>query len=200
LAKNKHLTRLILAKHDIPNIPFLRPHSVTDALHFLASHKRIIAKPVSGAGAHDIHIIEHPHQLEKLQVQQYILEQYIPGKELRYLVLQGDVIGVHESKYGTSVQADRYLERVSYPKSEWDPALEALSRRIAGIIGLQFAAVDYLVTASGRVYLLEVNATPGLKWFHAPSTGPVVDVATAFLKAMLAEQHTAAGGRRIGEL
>jgi hypothetical protein len=30
-----------------------------------------------------------------------------------------------------------------------------------------------------------VNTMPGLKWFHAPSSGPVVDVARLFLESVI---------------
>jgi len=58
------------------------------------------------------------------------------------------------------------------------------SLQVAHILDLKFAAVDYLVEPSGKAYILEVNTTPGLKWFHAPTSGPVVDVARQFLTAV----------------
>src|SRR5687767_10893712 len=58
LAKNKYYTRLVLARHQLPNIPFARPRSLQDAEAFLATHHKIIVKPVSGSGSHDIHIVD----------------------------------------------------------------------------------------------------------------------------------------------
>jgi glutathione synthase/RimK-type ligase-like ATP-grasp enzyme len=187
LAKDKYLTRLILERHKLQNIPFARPRTQAQAAAFLKAHGKIIAKPVHGAGAHDIHIITSVEQLEQLSVSRYILEQYIAGREMRYLVLNSSVIGVHQSVYGTSVQADRALQRISYPQDTWDATLVESSIYIAQALGLKFAAVDYLIDSSGDSHILEVNTSPGLKWFHAPSSGPAVDVARLFFEAMLAD-------------
>jgi glutathione synthase/RimK-type ligase-like ATP-grasp enzyme len=122
-----------------------------------------------------------------LTIHHYILEKYIAGQEMRYLVLHGAVIGVHRSDYGISVQESRALERISYPPSAWDPVLAAMAIRVAQTLDLAFAAVDYLLDEAGNAYVLEVNSTPGLKWFHAPSSGPVIDVARLFLEAIVRE-------------
>lgn len=187
LARDKYLTRRILDRRQIPNIPYVRPRSLDDAEAFLRHHGKIIAKPNSGSGARDIHVIIGIAQLQGLEITKYILEKYIAGDELRYLVLNGAVIGVHRSDYGTSVQADRPLQRISYPAADWDPELVASALEVSRILGLRFAAVDYLVDAKGYAHILEVNTTPGLKWFHAPTSGPVVDVAHQFLEAILNE-------------
>lgn len=191
LAKNKYLTRLILERHNMQNIPFARPRSLEDAQKFFQKHRKIIAKPLRGAGAHDIHVIMHAAQLIDLNISDYIFEKYIAGKELRYLILNGKVIGVHLSDYGTSVKEDRPLRRISYPKTTWDPALTSSSIKIAHILDLKFAAIDYLIDASGHAFILEVNTVPGIKWFHAPTSGPVVDVARKFLESVFESQKNA---------
>jgi D-alanine-D-alanine ligase-like ATP-grasp enzyme len=104
---------------------------------------------------------------------------------MRYLILQGQVIAVHESKYGESVAYDRELERISYDVEHWDPVLMAQSLEIARVLGLSFGAVDYIIDTDGRHFILEVNSCPGFKWFHAPSEGPAIDVATMFLHATI---------------
>lgn len=190
LAKNKYVTRCILERYGMQNIPFMLTRDLAEAEAFLAQHGTIIAKPVRGSGAQDINIITQRAELQPLKLKEYILEKYITGKELRYLILNNAVIGVHHSEYGTSVAHDRPLERTSYPQDTWDPALHDLSLRITDVLNLKFAAVDFLVDASGQAYILEVNTMPGLKWFHAPSSGPVVDVARLFLESIVNEAAT----------
>ena len=185
LVKNKLITRLILQRQGLPNIPFARARSQGEAAEFLQLHGKIIAKPIRGSGSKDIHIITTKAQLQGLSISKYILEKYIAGTEMRYLVLNDTVIAVHKSEYGTSVDEDRPLQRFSYPESEWDVTLVNSSRRIAKIFGLKFTAIDYMIDETGRTYVLEANSTPGLKWFHAPTSGPAVDVARLFLEAML---------------
>lgn len=188
LAKDKYLTRLILERHGMQNIPFAQPEMHAEAVAFLRTHGKIIAKPITGAGAHDIHIVTNEAQLQVLEINKYILEKYIAGRELRYLILNDAVIGVHRSEYGTSVEENRPLQRISIPQVAWNHSLVSTSLRIAHILDLRFAAVDFLIDASGRAYILEVNSMPGLKWFHAPTSGPVVNVARKFLEATFANR------------
>lgn len=182
LARNKYLTRQVLQRHELQNIPFALPRSHGEAVAFLRKYKKIIAKPLSGSGSYDIHIVTAAHQLESINISACILEQYIAGEEFRYLILNREVIAVHRSDYGTSVQADRTLQRISFHPAEWNRSLVASALKIGQILGLEFAAVDYIIDATGCAYILEVNTMPGLKWFHAPSSGPPVDVARQFLQ------------------
>jgi glutathione synthase/RimK-type ligase-like ATP-grasp enzyme len=186
LSRNKYLTRKLLERQGLPNVPFARPKTTVEARLFLENYHKIIVKPNTGAGAHDIRIVESPVQLVGVPLADSIFEQYITGKEMRYLVLDGQVVSVHESRYGTSVAADRYLERIAYEQANWHPERAAMAVQIAAMLGLRFAAVDYLVTESGAFYVLEVNSSPGLKWFHAPTAGPSIDIAALFMQAIMA--------------
>ena len=183
LSGNKYLTRLILRRNGLPNIPFCKPQNLQKAEEFLGLHGKIVAKPLRGSGSRDIHIVTDKAQLSSLAITKYILEKYIVGIELRYLVLEGKVIAVHQSNYGQSVEASRTLERVSFEKIEWDAGRVEMSLSVAKLLGLKFVAVDYLITPEGESYILEVGAAPGFKWFHTPSSGPAVDVAKLFLEA-----------------
>ena len=185
LAKNKYVTRCILERHGLPNIPFKLTESLADAISFLNEHRIIIAKPVSGSGARDIRIITKQAQLAEFHIRNYILEKYIPGKELRCLLINGKVIGVHQSEYGASVAEDRQLKRISYMQDNWDETIILMSQTVANILNLGFVAVDFMIDDLGRIYVLEVNTLPGLKWFHAPTSGPIVDVARLFLESVV---------------
>lgn len=190
LTGNKVATRLVLERGGLPGIPFLAPANVAEALTFLETYKKIIVKPIHGSNSHNVRIVESPQQLTAVPLDGYIFEQHVAGKEMRYLVLNDEVIGVHESRYGQSVAEDRPLERISYPAAEWDTALELLSLRVAKVFGLRYAAVDYLVNPHTGAHILEVNSSPGMKWFHAPTSGPVVDIARLFLTAMLDDMRS----------
>ena len=190
LVGNKNAARLVLARRGFPTMAHLVPFDHAEACAFLAKYKKIIVKPIKGSNSHDVHIVESPEQLAAFTVQRYILEEYAPGREVRYLLLSDKVIGVHESQYGESVAKDRDLKRISYPHSDWDPMLVGLSLKVAQAFGLRFAAVDYIIGPDGRARILEVNSSPGRKWFHAPTSGPVVDVAGLFLQAMLNDRHS----------
>lgn len=190
LSGNKHLTRLILKRRGHANIPFKRVRTLTAATAFLDEHGVIIAKPLKGSGSRGIKIISSTSDFDGLVLSNHILEKYMPGVEMRYLIMDGRVIAVHRSNYGTSVDKNRDLERMSLPHTDWDQAIAARSITIAELLGLRFAAVDYLVDNAGAYHLLEVGAAPGFKWFHAPSSGPAVDVAHMFLSAYIDKVHT----------
>ncbi len=185
LSSNKYLARRIMERHGLPNIPYALPQTPSQAKGFLDQYGTIIVKPIGGAGSRDIHIVTAMRELEGMDVREYIFEKYVTGKEMRYLVLNSTVIGVHRSEYGTSVDEHRDLQRISFPQASWDTDLVELSIKIASILGLGLAAVDYLIDDEGVAHILEVNSAPGLKWFHAPSSGPTVDVARLFLEAVL---------------
>ena len=182
---NKNAARLVLARRGFPTMAHLVPSNHTEAQAFLTKYRKIVVKPINGSNSRDVHIVELPEQLAAFNVQHYIFEEYAPGKEMRYLILNDRIIGVHESQYGQSVAEDRGLKRISYPRADWNPALVALSLKVAKVFGLGFAAVDYIIGADGRARILEVNSSPGMKWFHAPTSGPIVDVAALFLRATL---------------
>lgn len=186
IARNKNLTRLVLARHKLQNIPYLRPTTLDQARDFLKTYKKIIAKPYNGSGSRDIHIIASASELAELDIADYILEQYIAGKEYRYLVLNDSIIAVHRVEYGTSVDVARYREQISYPSSKWDSKLVATSLHAAHVLGLSFGAVDFIIDETGKAYILEINTSPDLKWFHTPTSGPVVNVAQQFLEAHIA--------------
>lgn len=196
LAQDKYLSRLILDRHNLPNIPFSQPQTLKEAQAFLAEHSIIVVKPIKGSGAANIRIIDSSDQLDSIVLNNCIFEKYITGREMRYLVLDNKVIAAYESRYGTSVQQGRNLECISLPETIWDPLSVSMAVQIAGLLGLRFAAVDYLVSPTGQAYFLEINSSPDIQWFHCPSSGPIVDVAGQFLEATLREaNHSAASAR-----
>ena len=186
---NKDAARLVLARHDFPTMAHIVPRNHAEAQAFLTKYAKIIVKPINGSNSRDVHIVEFPEQLAAFNVQHYIFEEYTSGKEMRYLILNDSVIGVHESQYGESVAEDRDLKRISYPRADWDPMLVALSLKVSHVFGLHFGAVDYIIGLDGNARILEVNSSPGMKWFHAPTSGPAVDVASLFLQATLDDRR-----------
>ncbi len=186
--QDKYLTRVILDRHNLPNIPYALPRNTKEAEAFLAKHGEIIVKPKNGWGSHNIRRISRNSELTDITYPKYIFEKYIPGREMRYLVLNNEVIAVHHSDYGESVAVDRELQRISYEPQQWNDEKCAMALQIASIFDLHLTAVDFMVLADGSYTILEVNSSPGFKWFHAPSSGPAVNVALAFLQAVTAEK------------
>ena len=57
--------------------------------------------------------------------------------------------------------------------------------RIASLLGLTFAAIDFLVTKDGTPFILEANSAPGLERFHEPNEGPAFDAMRAYLELIV---------------
>lgn len=183
LAKNKHATRVILANNGFLNIPFCLPKSLEEAVQFLKEHKTIIAKPTLGQHSERIRLIEAVEKLQELDLAENILEKFIKGKEYRCLVLKGDVIAVHHKQYDTPINEPDRVQRVSLEQSGWSSEMVATAVRVAEVMHLQVAAVDFMVDAEGKQYILEVNSSPGIARFHYPSKGPGINLAKRLLEA-----------------
>lgn len=185
LSTNKHASRVILERNGLPNIPFQLPINMTEAQNFLAKHKKVIAKPIAGQHSKDIHLISDKDELEKLDIQKYILEKYVKGDEMRYLVIDGKVMSVHRKAYDSPINNPEIVKRISINKVEWDDKHSDITIKTAEIFGLKFTVVDFLVTTDGEAYILEINSAPGLDRFQVPTEGPSIDIVKIFLEKIV---------------
>jgi glutathione synthase/RimK-type ligase-like ATP-grasp enzyme len=189
LAMDKHVTRVVLGQNNIKNIPYGMFNTKEEIVQFLKNHTVIIAKPVSGSGSKDIHLISTPEEIPDITFGKYIFEKYIKGEEMRYLVFKNEVIAVHRKLYEGPINNPEKVKRISYPKDTWDKNLTQLSLRIAKILFMRFAAVDYLVDENNTTFVLEVNSSPGLHFFEYPTTGPKIPIARIFLEETIKEME-----------
>jgi len=185
LSKNKHATRVILDSFHFPNIPYALPETLQEVQLFLRMHKKIVAKPTQGTGSHDVHIITELEELKDIVLQNYIFEKFIIGKEVRYLIFKNKVIGVYEKQDIGPIGNPTEKRRISYPKEQWDQDLVTMALDIVKKLYLKIATVDFLITNEGKVYILEVNSSPGIVFVENPSVGPSVDIARMFLEELI---------------
>lgn len=185
LARDKHLTHLVLADQGLPAIPYLIPGSKEDLEAFLREQGAIVVKPVRDTKPKRAHLIRTSADLAAWEMGPgMIAEKYVQGTEWRYLVLNGEVLAVHERRYAGELNLGEE-RRISYAKEQWDRRLLELSLAIAQAFGLNFCAVDFLVTEAGQPFVLEVNSAPGLGAFHYPDAGPSLDLATQVVANLL---------------
>jgi len=190
LAKNKHATRVILGRHNLKNIDYCLPKSLVEAKRFLEEHQKIVLKPTQGRRSEGVHLINLVEELEGLSIENSILEKYILGKEYRYLILNGEVLAVHQRVYDTPINTTEDVKRISFAKADWNKEAVAVAIKTAAVMGLQLAAVDFLVAEKGEAFILEVNSAPGIYHFHFPSEGPAINAGKLILIASLAQFHT----------
>lgn len=184
LVTNKHITREILDEHKLPNIPYCLPESKQELRSFFDGHQPIVVKPTYGHGSHGVLFIYQVEQLENVDIFNSVAEKFIKGQEERYLVLNGQVIAVHQKLYDGPINSPETLQRVSVDAAAWNEKQVYMAVQVATVFGLRFAAVDFIVMSDGTFVILEVNSAPGIAWFHAPTSGPSVDVAGKLLLAM----------------
>ena len=185
LAKNKYLSRALFEQHGLLNIPYLYPATLSQAQAFLQEHKRIIVKPVKGKHSENIHLVSTEKELLELNLDGYILEKFIKGRETRFLVICGEVKAVHYKSYESEVNDPERTKRISLKKEQWDRGLVATAIKAADVLGLIFTAVDFLVAEDGTSFILEINSAPGIQRFQEPTQGPPFDVMRTYLELIV---------------
>jgi [lysine-biosynthesis-protein LysW]--L-2-aminoadipate ligase len=104
------------------------------------------------------------------------LEEFVgdSGRDLRVVVVGGHALGA-AARVGTGWRTNARLGGRSFA-CRLDPPIARLAERAAAAVGAEIAGVDLIEDATGRPYLLEVNAGVEFRQF-ASATG--IDVATA---------------------
>lgn len=191
LSANKFATRTILGLHNLPNIPYAAPSNLAELQAFFDQHHPIVAKPTMGQHAEGVRLIKSASELANTPLSGQIFEKYIPGRELRYLVLQNRIIAVQEKVFTGEMYRPDGSTRISFPAEQWDAELSRISLKAANILGLGFCAVDFkqgkLEHDGGeKWYVLEINSAPSLWRFEKPEEGPAVQVSELLLKETIA--------------
>ncbi len=191
LSANKHATRTVLHQYDLPNIPYCTPKTLAELESFFVQYQPVVMKPTMGQRAVGVELIKESESLPRTSFSGQIFEQYIRGKELRYLVLQSQVIAVHEKVFAGEIYQPSASQRVSYPQSSWDDQLVRTAVQACQVLGLEFAAVDFMIKTDGVALILEVNSAPALWRFESPDQGPAIAVCDLLLRATLLhwEEH-----------
>ncbi len=114
----------------------------------------------------------------------YYLQEYIPHDDwdIRAFVLGGQVLAAMVRRgagWKTNVAQGARSEALRL-----DPALEALSRQAARLVGADYAGVDILCDQHGQPYVLEVNGIPG--WQGLQQTTEI-DIAEAMVEYVLSK-------------
>jgi len=181
---------LTTARLDAAGLPV--PHTVTcqdseTAMQaFEALDGDVIVKPLFGAEGRGICRVSDPdlafrtfRTLERIDSVIY-LQEFIrhPGHDVRVLVLGGKIVGsirrYSDTDFRTNVARSGRAEIHSPTPEEQRLALAA-----SDAVGTDFAGIDLLYDASGRCFVIEVNAVPGWQAFQRTTS---IDVASRFLE------------------
>ncbi len=178
ISKNDDL--LLLGRHGFPLIPtiFLENRKGEGLLmkHFQFP---IVAKEVRGKRGLDVHLLKNKKQLQEflrenipadktLDTHTYEFQEFIPADfDVRVLVLGERVLGAIERRSG---DPHDFRHNISLGGSAREIPVTAPMKRLAvkaaRVLQFEFAGVDFIThKETGKMYLLEVNRSPGFEGF-----------------------------------
>lgn len=137
---------------------------------------RLIVKPNAEGSSVGLSIVNNQDDLqralEQIRTGQWLIEERIVGREFSVGVLNGQAMGVVEIRPKSGVYD--YESKYTKGKTEYfapAPIENKLTARLQELSALcyeacgcrDYARVDFMMSESGQVYLLEINTLPGMK-------------------------------------
>lgn len=178
ISKNNDLLRFHEAGLPVPKTLFLENR---DSLALLNSEFSfpIVAKEIRGKRGFDVHLLANKKQLQEFlqrmilpertfETNAYQFQEYIPADfDVRVLVLGKRILGAIERR---SADPRDFRHNISLGGSArifpLTKKIEKLACAAAVCLDYQFAGVDFIFhKKTGKLYLLEVNRSPGFEGF-----------------------------------
>lgn len=169
--RNKAETMRKMVSSGLPVPKTLITESIEDAARFVKDNYPCILKPITGFGGEGVRLINRAFDLDniydflKFHSQifgkgAYLLQEYVrnPGYDIRALVLNGKVIATMQR-----VGMDGLLNNIhagGIPRKNTTD-IDDLAKKAASAVRGKLVGVDLIPDLEGRIWILEVNATPG---------------------------------------
>jgi RimK family alpha-L-glutamate ligase len=181
---DKFYTSALLEAAGLPTPRTVVAEDMDTAMAAFAEMRDVIVKPLFGSNGRgmvrvvDEEIAYRVFRALELERAVYYVQQAIPhpGRDVRALVVGGDVAAAAwrcAPGWRTNVARGGLAAKAELPP-EWTE----MSLRAARAVGADYAGVDLLPAADGRVYVLEVNAIPGWRGLQGTTE---VDLAAAIV-------------------
>jgi RimK family alpha-L-glutamate ligase len=168
-AVDKFYTDALLREAGLPTPETVVCGTMADAMEAVRRIGDVVIKPLFGSMGHGLVRVGDPDvafrvlkSLDQVRSVFYI-QRYIDhgGRDVRVFVVGGRVVGAIErhaaaGDWRTNVARGADARAIELP-AEW----AQLALRAAAAIGADYAGVDLLPAADGRVFVLEVNGIPG---------------------------------------
>jgi D-alanine-D-alanine ligase len=178
LAMDKMATKLAAAAAGVPTAPAYILNSKDMAC---PTALPVVVKPVHDGSSVGLHICRDAAAWEQARAavtadlteqpgRAYMVEKYIPGRELTVGLLAGEPLPIihiapaqgvydYEAKYARN--DTRYHLEPALPPG-MDASLKAFAKRLGEAIGVRhISRVDFILDGSGNPWLLEINTMPG---------------------------------------
>jgi len=174
---DKYYTSSLLEEAGIPTPRTVVAERMEEALAAFRELGDVVVKPLFGSNGKgmvrvsDEEIAYRVFRALELERAIYYIQQALPhdGRDIRAFVVGDRVVAAmwrRADHWCTNLARGGRAEPATLP-----PAWEELSLRAARAVGAEIAGVDLLPTASGEVYVLEVNGIPG--WRGLQQTTPI---------------------------
>ncbi len=188
ICRDKSLARAFLAREGFDNIPFCYSKKKTEINAFFDRHRPIVRKPLLGMRSENVLLIADREQIDWSDLENAFFEQYVEGVEHRYLVLDGEVIGVQKKPLDPRPGHPWHKCVINLEKSAWAGHLVKEALSVARLLRMRFLAVDFIVQNDGRSFVLELNGMPGTYLFQHPHEGKQINVAEALLTSIVEKE------------
>lgn len=181
LGMDKVYAKRVFASHGLPTPPwraFPTAAAALEAQDSLPFPFPVVVKPSREGSSVGVHICRTPEQYRPAVEEAsrhagtLLVEQFISGREVQGAVLDDEALGVievvparefydYEAKY-KSGSGTQYLFPAPLPPEQYEKvnAVCLAAHRALGCSGATRS--DVIATATGEVYLLEVNTLPGM--------------------------------------
>lgn len=177
IAMDKEISKKLLEQYGVL-FPAGRVASRAEVLSGDVLPRPYVVKPVSEGSSVGVVVMfeDSPKKIDEALLpkncDRFLVEQYIPGKELSVAVMDGDALGVIElrPKDGFYDYKNKYLDGKTthlmpapVPENIYQSLMKiaAMAHRILGCRGITRSDFRYDEAGTGRVYMLELNTHPG---------------------------------------
>jgi RimK family alpha-L-glutamate ligase len=187
---DKFYTSALLDAAGLPTPRTAVAERMDDAMTAFRALRDVIVKPLFGSGGYgmvrvsDEEIAYRVFRALELERAVYYLQEAMPheGRDLRAFVVGDRVVAAAwrcAEGWRTNVAQGARVERASLP-ADW----RDLSIRAARAVTAEYAGVDLLPLADGRVFVLEVNSIPGWQGLQSVTEVNVAAAIVAHLEAV----------------
>jgi RimK family alpha-L-glutamate ligase len=203
---DKSMTTFLLHDAGLPTPPTFAVEGL-NAAHEIAARELpaapLVLKPLFGAQGRGIRLVRTVDDLPADEEMNgvYYLQHYVqragpPFHDYRVFVCEGKMVAMMSRRgndWITNVNRGAVPERVS---DHDEDALAELAVAAAAAVGADFAGVDIVPAADGRLLVLEVNSMPAWSGLQSVVAVNIADAIADALLAFLAAQRAVAAPNR----
>lgn len=155
-------------------------------LSFLARHRRVIYKSISGVRSIVVDMADADvERLESIRVCPVQFQERIDGVDVRVHVVGGAIFATEIASEAVDY---RYSHRTIGVEARLQPTeigatLMDRCRGLVRALGLEIGGIDLKLTADGRVYCFEVNPSPAYSYYEMHTGQPIARAIAEHLAA-----------------